>query len=53
MAVFANSADPETACKEDPHSLPLIFDWNSYLQQRIYPNSEIEVSISETQGWKG
>ena len=38
---------------QDPHFaiLLLIFDWNPYLQQEICPNSEMEESISDTQGW--
>ena len=30
--------------------LLLIFDWNPFLQQWLCPNSEMEESISETQG---
>ena len=43
--------------KEPPHQdlhfyiiMLLTFDLNSYLQLRMWPNSEIEKSISGTQG---
>ena len=53
-------AEPDETARNEPshqdlHCLPFlsIFDWHSYLQEWMCPYSEMDESISETQGRKG
>ena len=57
--IHTNIVDPDEMARnelshQDLHCLPLflILDWNTYLQQRMCPNSEMEESMSGTQGVK-
>ena len=58
--IFANSVDPDetlrmsrliwiyTVCNS-----VMIFDWDYYLEKWFWPDSMMEESTSETQGWEG
>ena len=49
---FANSADPDKTAHNEPshQDLHCLLFWIYYLQQWVYPNSEIEESLQTLRG---